>query len=52
MLCIPSGALLIDTPGLRELKLWTADESFEETFADNKGRIYSLQRTGAWLELP
>ena len=34
MLCLPSGALLIDTPGMRELKLWTADEGFEETFAD------------------
>lgn len=28
------GALLIDTPGLRELQLWEADEGVEETFAD------------------
>jgi ribosome biogenesis GTPase len=28
------GALLIDTPGLRELQLWEADAGVEETFAD------------------
>ncbi len=28
------GALLIDTPGLRELQLWEADEGVDETFAD------------------
>lgn len=30
----PSGALLIDTPGLRELQLWDADVAVEETFPD------------------
>ncbi|WP_221031213.1 ribosome small subunit-dependent GTPase A [Actomonas aquatica] len=30
----PSGALLIDTPGLRELQLWVADEGVTETFTD------------------
>lgn len=30
----PTGALLIDTPGLRELQLWTADDGVAEAFAD------------------
>ena len=29
-----SGALIIDTPGLRELQLWAAGEGVKETFAD------------------
>ncbi|OPZ86470.1 MAG: putative ribosome biogenesis GTPase RsgA [bacterium ADurb.Bin429] len=31
---LPSGALMIDTPGMRELQLWEADDGVEETFAD------------------
>jgi ribosome biogenesis GTPase len=31
---LPSGALLIDTPGMRELQLWTADTGVVETFDD------------------
>ena len=31
---LPSGALLMDTPGLRELQLWNADEGISQTFAD------------------
>jgi ribosome biogenesis GTPase len=34
------GALLIDTPGMRELQLWDADAGLEATFAD----IYELAR--------
>ncbi len=30
----PSGALIIDTPGMRELQLWDADEAVEEAYAD------------------
>jgi len=31
---LPWGALLIDTPGLRELQLWGTDEGLEATFSD------------------
>jgi ribosome biogenesis GTPase len=31
---LPGGALLIDTPGLRELQLWDADPGLGQTFAD------------------
>lgn len=35
LLVAPSGALVIDTPGMRELQLWDVDESaIAETFAD------------------
>ena len=31
---LPGGALVIDTPGMREPQLWVADEALEETFDD------------------
>ena len=31
---LPGGALVIDTPGMRELQLWVADEGLEESFDD------------------
>ena len=31
---VPKGGMLIDTPGMRELQLWSADEGFGETFRD------------------
>jgi ribosome biogenesis GTPase len=31
---LPSGASLIDTPGMRELQLWSASDGLEETFRD------------------
>ena len=31
---LPGGALLMDTPGLRELQLWDADEGISQAFAD------------------
>jgi len=34
LLRLAGGALLIDTPGVRELALWDADEGIGETFAD------------------
>ncbi|MFC0216629.1 ribosome small subunit-dependent GTPase A [Paenibacillus chartarius] len=34
LLPLPGGGLLIDTPGMRELQLWGADEGFGTSFAD------------------
>jgi ribosome biogenesis GTPase len=31
---LPSGALLLDTPGLRELALWSTDSGLEQVFSD------------------
>jgi ribosome biogenesis GTPase / thiamine phosphate phosphatase len=31
---LPSGALVIDTPGMRELALWADDDALDEAFAD------------------
>jgi ribosome biogenesis GTPase len=31
---LANGALVIDTPGMRELQLWVADDGLEEAFAD------------------
>jgi ribosome biogenesis GTPase / thiamine phosphate phosphatase len=32
LIVLPSGAILIDTPGMRELQLWAGEESLERTF--------------------
>ena len=34
LVLLPSGALILDTPGMRELGLWDADEGVSTTFAD------------------
>ena len=34
MVRLPGGALLIDTPGMRELQLWDVGETFNQTFDD------------------
>ncbi len=36
LIVLPSGGLLIDTPGMREIQIWAGDESLQETFADIK----------------
>ncbi len=33
---LPSGIMLIDSPGLKEVQLWAGDDSAEETFKDIK----------------
>ena len=37
LFALPSGALLIDTPGLRELQLWDAEEGIAQAFSDIAG---------------
>ncbi|WP_423410755.1 ribosome small subunit-dependent GTPase A [Heyndrickxia sp. MSNUG] len=34
MIQLPGGAVLIDTPGMREVQLWQSDEGISESFAD------------------
>ena len=34
MLRLPGGALLIDTPGLREIQLWEGDQGIESAFPE------------------
>ena len=34
MIILPNGALIIDTPGMRELGLWEAETGLAETFTD------------------
>jgi ribosome biogenesis GTPase len=34
LVALPGGALLLDTPGMRELGLWSADAGLAETFGD------------------
>jgi ribosome biogenesis GTPase / thiamine phosphate phosphatase len=41
LLALPSGGLIIDTPGMREIQVWAGEESLQETFAD----IESLAET-------
>ena len=38
---LPGGALLLDTPGMRELQLWADESALDETFAD----VSELART-------
>ncbi len=34
LILLPSGGLLLDTPGMRELQLWSVEEGVEATFED------------------
>jgi ribosome biogenesis GTPase len=34
LIILPTGALIIDTPGIREIQLWVADEGIDEAFED------------------
>ena len=39
LLVLPDGGIVIDTPGMRELQLWEADEGMDTAFADVTGLI-------------
>jgi ribosome biogenesis GTPase len=45
LISLPSGACIIDTPGMRELQLWDGAEGLEETFTDINA-LASLCRFG------
>ncbi|MBN1348445.1 ribosome small subunit-dependent GTPase A [candidate division KSB1 bacterium] len=34
LILLPRGGLIVDNPGMRELQLWTSEESLQETFED------------------
>ncbi|MBW4627555.1 MAG: ribosome small subunit-dependent GTPase A [Brasilonema octagenarum HA4186-MV1] len=34
LIVLPTGGLIMDTPGMREIQIWAGDESLQETFAD------------------
>ncbi len=34
LICLPTGGMIIDTPGMRELQLWEGAAGLEEAFAD------------------
>ncbi|UBF26740.1 ribosome small subunit-dependent GTPase A [Kovacikia minuta CCNUW1] len=34
LILLPSGGLIMDTPGMREIQVWSGAESLQETFAD------------------
>jgi ribosome biogenesis GTPase len=34
LFCLPAGGVLIDTPGMRELQLWDAEDGLQHAFAD------------------
>ncbi len=42
LILMPSGALLLDTPGMRELGLWDAQAGLAATFADLEAEIETL----------
>ena len=39
LIALPSGALILDTPGMRELALWQADAGVEAVFTDTNAEI-------------
>ncbi|MBE9034532.1 ribosome small subunit-dependent GTPase A [aff. Roholtiella sp. LEGE 12411] len=34
LILLPTGGLIIDTPGMREIQIWAGNEGLQETFAD------------------
>ena len=46
LIILPTGELLIDTPGMRELQLWDAEEGLGETFPDIQALAASCRFSG------
>ncbi len=42
LVLLPSGALILDTPGMREMGLWEVQEGLEATFADLREEVDAL----------
>ncbi|MBT2214802.1 ribosome small subunit-dependent GTPase A [Virgibacillus dakarensis] len=45
MFIMPNGALLIDTPGMRELQLWDGDSAIDTTFQDIEALVLECRFT-------
>jgi ribosome biogenesis GTPase len=45
LIIAPSGGLVIDTPGMRELQLWEVDEGVDDVFADIRALAQSCRFT-------
>jgi ribosome biogenesis GTPase len=43
LVMLPSGAMIIDTPGMRSIGMWDADEGLSETFADVEALLGSCR---------
>ena len=46
LIALPGGALLLDTPGLREIQLWSDGAGFDAAFEDVSGLFASCRFTG------
>jgi len=44
LVLLPSGALILDTPGMRELALWDAEAGVAEAFAQTTGQVDALAK--------
>jgi ribosome biogenesis GTPase len=45
LIALPSGALILDTPGMREFGLWDAGAGVERTFADLTGEVEAIAQS-------
>src|SRR5204863_2678388 len=52
LVLLPSGAILLDTPGMRELQLWAGEEALEGAFADIAELAGPASRIAATSESP
>ncbi len=43
LIFLPGGGMIIDNPGMRELQMWTGEDSLDETFNDIKEFAYNCK---------